>query len=788
MKRTVIFTLSLLCVRLFAAEEIKRPGEDIALGKPYKLDPRPTYSYCTDPDDKAQLTDGQYSKGYFWTQKSTVGWQSCGSAVITIDLGSIQPLCGASFNTAAGIAGVEWPLGISILTSDDGKKFFFAGELIDLDAVHGAPPREKYAVYRYWTGDLKIHGRYVMFLVAPGGPYTFVDEIEIYRGSPELLNVPFKGEGITDAGAYRRHLAIVRRLKDDLRGIREADVEGKLINEVQAIGREISKIPMQQLENFRAVLPLNDLHEQIFRIQAALWRVRGVDQLTVWRANPWDPLSLTNLPPHDADSRLQVVMMQNECRSAALNIANAGEKAVNLQLTITGEPPVSGQRWISVHEVAWTDTKSGKPVAAALPEAKQEDGKYSINVPAGMTRQVWFSINSAGIKPGRYKPLFTLKTDKFRKKIRMVLEVSRIRFPDKPKLSVGGWDYTDTDEHYAITRQNMDAVIAHLRERFVDSPWATSGVIPANRNTASFDRWLSRWRGAQQYCIFASVGEGFDGTKIGTPEFDQKVGDWIRFWADHAVKRGLKPGQINLLLVDEPHDAKAEAVIIPWARAIRAANTGVKIWEDPTYNDPSKANPDMMQLCDVLCPNRPMMLSGGESFRDYYMQLRNKSGKTLAYYSCSGPVRLLDPYSYHRLQAWTCWQQGAGSSFFWAFGDSGGGSSWNEYEMRGGAAYTPLFLDDTSVTAGKHMEAIRESVEDYEYLVMLQSKVSSLKNGKDSSSSVVLAQRLLNEAADRVLNAPDAGKIHWNDPKDRGIADAIRIQILEMLEQLESLK
>ena len=52
---------------------------------------------------------------------------------IKLDLGAVQPIRGASFNTAAGCAGVEWPAGISVLVSDDGKAFHLAGELVSLD-------------------------------------------------------------------------------------------------------------------------------------------------------------------------------------------------------------------------------------------------------------------------------------------------------------------------------------------------------------------------------------------------------------------------------------------------------------------------------------------------------------------------------------------------------------------------------------------------------------------------------------------------------------------------------
>jgi hypothetical protein len=41
--------------------------------------------------------------------------------------------------------------------------------------------------------------------------------------------------------------------------------------------------------------------------------------------------------------------------------------------------------------------------------------------------------------------------------------------------------------------------------------------------------------------------------------------------------------------------------------------------------------------------------------RTYYTQHR-PAGAELTFYSCSGPMRLLDPCSYLRLQAWSCWQ------------------------------------------------------------------------------------------------------------------------------------
>src|SRR3954471_24382804 len=89
-------------------------GANLALNRPYTLDPAPNYPFSTDTDDKTQLTDGHLSSApaVFWTQPSTVGWTNARPVVITIDLGSVQPIRGASFSTAGGRAGALWPAAI----------------------------------------------------------------------------------------------------------------------------------------------------------------------------------------------------------------------------------------------------------------------------------------------------------------------------------------------------------------------------------------------------------------------------------------------------------------------------------------------------------------------------------------------------------------------------------------------------------------------------------------------------------------------------------------------------
>jgi hypothetical protein len=377
------------------------------------------------------------------------------------------------------------------------------------------------------------------------------------------------------------------------------------------------------------------------------------------------------------------------------------------------------------------------------------------------------------------------------------LRVYPFDFPAQPTLHLGGWDYTDGDRHYDVTPANRAALIRQLREHFVDAPWAQGSVLSIGKydstghlieppDSSAFRVWRERWPDARCYQVFASVGPRFAGFALDTPPFRRAVSEWIHWWVRQLRQWNIAPDRLGLLLVDEPHTREQDRILIAYARVIQAAEPEVVIWEDVTWRNPTEATPELFEVCDVLCPNLPMWIDQGAAFARFY-EKQQQAGRRLWFYSCSGPGRLLDPYSYHRLQAWFCWKHGAKGSGFWAFGDSNGASSWNEYLATRGA-YTPLFLDENSVTPGKHMEAIREGMEDYECLRLLRDRVTQLEQSGVQSPALTRARELLNTAADRVVGFMNTSRlIHWKEAKDRTVADQVRREILEALMALRAL-
>ena len=772
--------------------------ENIALGAACTFSPAPNYAHCTDADDARQLTDGQYVQGYFWTQSGTVGWAGCGQVIITLDLGTDKPISGLSFSTAAGAAGVQWPKSIAILVAGADGLFHDVGDLVTLSARKGAPVAEGYGTHRFTTDALHTHGRKVA-LVVFGDPFVFCDEIEVWKGEDAWVNEPLPGTGVDDVRAHVTRLltcsGVKRRITDDVAAVRKAaenvrkDAQKQINGELDAVLKEVDTLPTEYGPDFKTILPLNPTHANVFAALAKVWRERGLKEPVVWAADPWYPMELCPALPGPASAgaaQLHIDMMQNETRSVAFNMAAAAEAEMGIE--ISGLPDGLKAPCVEVRTVAWTDTRLGGPVAAALLPVKGFEGAWYPRLVPGLVQQIWLTVNSKELTPGVHN--FMIKVGG--QPLPLTIQVYPFSFPDRPTLHMGGWDYTNVVGQREVTEKNRAALVSMLREYFVDSPWAVNAAMPHGKydatgamnappDTANLDAWRQLWPDARQYCVFAAVSDKLEQWPMGTPEFDRAVGDWAKFWAQYMRGAGLDPAQLMVLLVDETSNAQMDAVITAWAKAIHASGAGILVWEDPTYQDMAKATPEMVAQCDVLCPNRPLFLEAGEAYRAFFAEQRAK-GKVLEFYSCNGPMRQLDPYSYCRLQAWDCWRFGAVSSYFWAFADAAGGSSWNEYPLPR-AAYTPLFIDADSVVAGKHLEAMREGVEDYEYLVMLDKAIKDRKGDPDDREEIKI---MLRELPGQVCAAvSEINSFPWKASAMPPRADAARAEILQALMTLE---
>jgi hypothetical protein len=179
---------------------------------------------------------------------------------------------------------------------------------------------------------------------------------------------------------------------------------------------------------------------------------------------------------------------------------------------------------------------------------------------------------------------------------------------------------------------------------------------------------------------------------------------------------------------------------------------------------------------DILCPNLPIYNNGGEPVKKYFSQLRDE-GKKLWFYQCSGPTWEFDPQLYFRYQAWHAFAAGAIGEAFWAFGDIGKApTSWNGYSNTG-VIYSPAYLGETTVANGINWDAVREGVEDYEELAMLQDAITASHNSDWKSQ----ASQTLNDAVKTVTeiwNVGDYTKVNKNPNLSDAQLQKVRAMLL----------
>ncbi|HCU35337.1 MAG TPA: hypothetical protein DGT21_07690 [Armatimonadetes bacterium] len=790
----------------FNPEPFTPPGPNIALNKPYTLEPAPNYGDCSLDPDRKLLTDGEYTTGYFWVQKTTVGWVRSGAVVITFDLGQIEPIAGVSYSTAAGVAGVNWPMSALIMVSDDGQQWTALGDLITLSNRRGAPPLTPYRLHRFATDELQARGRYLA-LIVDCPPYLVVDEIEVYRGQDAWLNAAPKGRPTPLAPAeYHRVqqvlLSVQARLYTDLddilKRLGDAAVDDAERRELQtraeALREEIDvwdHVP----DDFQTILPLNELHARVYALQAPVLRAQGFGGLTAWAGHRYDtlqPLDCPTQPPAEPPT-LSVRMMRDEHRADVINLTNPMDKPVTATVTATGLGAYTPA--LKLREVLCTDTRERIPISSAILPGQPAEQGLQITIPAGTTRQVWLHFDTRGVAAGDARAQVEIRSGNAGADIvvPLRLHVADLVMPPEFSIAIGGWDETNNKGGYQVTAENMTEFIANLREHGVNMPWSNPQVMPtpgeydaegnmtAPPDFTAWDQWVDRWQGARCWGLFPNVRDTFAGEQMGTELFNKKVGQWATAWVEHAAEQGIAPNQIMILLVDEPSRDEQDQRIIAWARALRAAQPELFIWNDPVHAEPDKVDPEFYELSDVLCPHAPRFLGEKPAYRDFYVAQRD-AGRELWFYSCSGPSKLLDPAAYYRGQFWLNLGYGGKGSCYWAFGDESG-FSWNAYNQAR-TVYSPLFLSPTTVTDAKQMEAIREGAEDYEYFMMLQARVEELEAAGVSGEAIAAARTLLATAPNRALDIMGPNRQPWMVPKDREVMDRLRLQALGMLERL----
>lgn len=131
-------------------------------------------------------------------------------------------------------------------------------------------------------------------------------------------------------------------------------------------------------EGFRAILPLNGIHRNVFEVYSRVLALGASTPLTVWHTLRFDRLGLF-AKPEGTVSALTIRMMKNEQRSTAINITNRSQEERRVDISVTDLPASCILR---VYQGEFVDTKRvevgpGSKYSAGHDQAHHLDGGFA---------------------------------------------------------------------------------------------------------------------------------------------------------------------------------------------------------------------------------------------------------------------------------------------------------------------------------------------------------------------------------------------------------------------------
>ena len=833
-------------------------NSNVALGRTYTLSPKPNYSLCTNSGDITDLTDGFFAAQYWW-DPADVGWYGIEYAAITIDLGSDQPVSGIKYYTQGQYGNVAWPEYVYVLVSDDNVNYYFLTDMAEdsppPELVRGTGTYPPLTRHTFFSGSLDTHARYVRFMTFPESHFIFIDEIQVFSGG---ANLPYAGPTLPEDKALLESWFKLRwRFTKDIDMLRQkaaltgTDISGALENVAARV--KAFRDPAGELPSFKTVFPaplvgsggecVGKMQIDLLKINAVCMRGEGLSGVVSWKTQRWDPVDMYTSPrPGTIDQPIAVNMMNGERRGEALNLTNTEDADKTVTISIDGFE-AGNPDWIKVWKVQCTDTGDVMLISDMFLEMSRTDQGYELELPSGMTQQVWIEFAPQGKAAGTHAGIININDGAQVKSIGIGLHIAQYAFPEKLSLSLGMWDYIEALypegwKLYDLTTSNVEKIKEFLRYYKYDGYWATdrhfgsaqmtaaafdasNKFVPPARYFQDFDNWVAMFPDMPIYYIFLEVDENgnFAGLNIfndsDRPTCNARIKSWAEAWEDHLYSIGMDPERAAFLLVDEPGTSlQRNKAVIYWGKPLRdrPAKYGSKIqvWEDTsidiTDQAPQIEGDNVFTVSDILCPGVYLSYSllpgsiDGKNRLDRYSDLRLSQGKKLEFYG--GTVQKLDPYGYNIMRDWIAFKYGASAQHHWCVIDSGGSTGLNAY-VQPRPIYTPLYFNGPNIYTSKHFEAIYEGREDYEYLMILTMWADYLReNDSQKTASIAEVEALRKDAIDAVVwgvfgenyskikpNEPDIylGAIAaWSASRDRSVADTQRNIIWSKINELSA--
>lgn len=672
---------------------------NLAKGKAYTVSPQQNYtqSLSAPASDTTSLTDGKYTVGYFWSQKTTVGWQGAKTVEILIDLEKEYNIGSIAFNTARGEkAGVYYPTHIAVFVGPDRDHLLYVADLASvLENKSGA-----YQVKRFAQNDIGAWGRYVFLVVVTKGYYMFCDEIEVLEGG--FVNEKSGNLSVEQARKFAdqiRRLGIEKELLN-----KQADDMNKVA--VSAAERDHMQKIKQQIALLQTTNDVGKVDVEMFTLRGAALRDRfSENEHMIQTVNTWSQLTPHTFHAEASPPALSFLLPKGGYDSRSLLVTNLSVKhrevSVSLDKTLAGIE-------IALYQVPFVKTVAVEYVADPLVPA--ENGFV---LRPGESRMVFVTVH--GTQAGVWNYTIQTKSEGRITSIPITIHVVNIDMPKNLHLHSVNWAELN---HKLISDRKQAAVndlLSH-HTNVIEVPPAYLPIGELPQDFGTLEEYLRISNGITKVLLFAHLKPATRSSVNGKYYFmgnEWKI--WFKKWFEEVTKVTTKAGIPKENLYFYPYDemdGKHIEEFIAFATWARKEIPDIRLYATINNERALKALPylDVAQIA-----NREELLGAIETTKT-----------EVWIYDTKAPAKSQSPYSYYRLMSWKAFLNGYKGIGFWAYADAdadagsgaNSGTAWDDFD----GAYPDYAViyegDNGTIISSRRWEAWRMGIEDYELLTM----------------------------------------------------------------------
>lgn len=704
--------------------EISGVAQDIALHKSYTLSISPNYPYTAPSSDKSSLTDGVYSKGYFWAAKSTVGWEHV-PVFITIDLEQSQPISSVTFNTVRRQDQfVNFPKNIFVFVSNDDENYQYAGDAAD-DTGNVPGP---YLVKKFVLNNIKATGRYIKISVIPNGTFVFCDEIEVWKGAQSAgrQTYPIAKNNLKLAEDSIKNIEFLKQnLRTMLNKLRMSHRNANFKRDamIDQIGKSLRSQNISDLE-------LQDLKRQVGVMNVQYAQIANKTSFLIQRYNPWDTLNQFYLPDNSSPLPISFnyYIPKGLSEYGSLVVTNTTTSAKTFQFILNQNGSSAS---IDLFIVRFVPTANGDEVPDPLVKVDR-----AVKINAGYTQMLFFKVQAN--MTGSTNFSLVVQTGSEKKIVKIKVNVFDASVGNN-MLNANVWAYFTRP----ILSDRKEEAIIDLLDHHINTMVVPPAVIPnlVSSNYTAFNDYLSNFKGVKNILLFMNYAEpqirsGYSGGQFMSDDWKAKFIKWYYAIRDDIQQIGLGDATIYVYPYDEVYgnnvsDFKAFAT---WAK-----NAIPYIQFYATLANQTAVN-ELLPLLDVA------------QIQSNFAGIQNlpPHSSQVWIYSGSAPARNLSPYRFYRLMSWTAFANGDTGIGFWNYADEGINKNLNYLTdplIYPSNSYSVIYDGPAKeIISTRRWEAFKLGIEDYSLLQAYARRIGP--NKAKSLASDVIQNPLIENKAD----------------------------------------